>query len=275
MIWSKKVKIGIIGCGTIGAQLAEAIVNNKLSNRARLVALCDLDETKTHNLKAKLAAKVKVVNLDQLIRYSHLVVEAAQTAIADQVARKTLKRGKDVLIMSVGGILNQAPELFALAQAKNCRIYLPSGALAGLDAVKSAAMAGISKATLVTRKPPKGLIGAPYLLEKNIDLSRIKQETVLFEGTAKEAISGFPRNVNVCAALSLAAIGADRTRVKIITSPEYTANIHQVELEGDFGKLVTRTENFPSPMNPKTSYLAVLSAMATLKNALDVIKIGT
>ena len=111
--------------------------------------------------------------------------------------------------------------------------------------------------------------------EKNIDLTGIKKETVIFEGTASEAIKGFPKNVNVCATLSLAGIGSQKTKVKIITSPDYKANIHEIELEGDFGKLVARTENVPTPENPKTSFLASLSAIATLKNILNVAKIGT
>ncbi|MBI4708486.1 MAG: DUF108 domain-containing protein, partial [Candidatus Omnitrophica bacterium] len=155
-----------------------------------------------------------------------------------------------------------------------CQIYLPSGAICGLDGVKSASLGRIDKVTLTTRKPPRSLEGAPYLVSKGINLSQIKQETLLFEGTAEEAIRGFPQNVNVCATLSIAGIGPEKTRVKIITSPFYTSNIHEVEAEGAFGRLTVRTENVPSPQNPKTSYLAALSAIATLKQILEPVKIG-
>lgn len=271
---NKKVKIGIIGCGTIGSQLAKAI-DGKFSHQAKLFALCDIDKDKTEKLKASCSSKPDLLSIDELIDSCDLIVEAASAQVSYEIARKALERGKDVMIMSVGGILDKAAQLFSLAQTKGSRIYLPSGALCGLDAVKSASVAQLTQATLITRKPPQGLAGAPYLVEKNIDLSSLKEETVIFEGTASEAIKGFPKNVNVCAVLSLAGIGAEKTKVKIITSPEYKTNSHEIKVEGDFGKLLGRTENLPSPENPKTSFLAALSAIATLKSILDVVKIGT
>ena len=136
-------------------------------------------------------------------------------------------------------------------------------------------MAKVNRATLITRKPTQGLIDAPYLQQNSIDLASINQETVVFEGSATEAVKGFPKNINVCAALSLAGIGALQTKVKIIAVPRSNVNSHEIELEGDFGRLVTRTENRPTPTNPKTSYLASLSAVATLKNILSAVKVGT
>ena len=155
------------------------------------------------------------------------------------------------------------------------RVYLPSGAVCGIDGLKSCRAGSIYSVTLTTRKPPRGLEGAPYLKEKNIRLSDIKGETVIFDGTAREAIKGFPQNVNVCAALSLAGIGADKTRVRIMTSPEYTKNIHEVRIEGDSGNISTRTENVPSKANPKTSQLAVFSAIATLEGIAKSVRVGT
>lgn len=272
---NKKIKIGIIGCGTIGSQLAGAI-EKKFSDRAELSALCDIDKDKAERLKTNSSSNPQILSIGGLIKVCDLIIEAASAKISYEVAKSTLKQCKDVMIMSAGGILDRAEELFSLAQTNNSHIFLPSGAIAGLDAVKAASMAKINKATLITRKPAQGLKGAPYLIENKIDLSRIKEETVIFEGKASEAIKGFPKNVNVCAALSLAAgITAQETRVKIVTSPDYKANIHEIQVEGDFGKLVARTENVPSPANPKTSFLASLSAIATLKNILDVVKIGT
>jgi len=271
---NKKIKVGIIGCGTIGTQLAEAI-EKKFSDRAELFALCDKVKGKAEALRAISSLKPEILSVDELTKACDLIVEAASGKISSEIAEKALESGKDVMIMSIGGILEKHQRLFSLAQTKNCHIYLPSGALCGLDAVKAASMAKIDKATLITRKPPQGLSGAPYILEKRIDLSKVKDETVIFEGTANEAVKGFPKNVNVCAALSLAGIGAQQTKVKIVTSPEYKTNIHEMEVEGDFGKLVARTENVPSPANPKTSFLASLSAIATLKSILDVVKIGT
>ncbi len=271
---NKRTKIGIIGCGTIGSRLARAI-EKTFSDRAELFALCDVDKQKSERLKADCSTNPRILSIAELIKSCDLIIEAASAKISYEVAEQSLKHCKDVMIMSVGGILDKHQQLFSLAQVKGAHIYLPSGAIAGLDAVKAAAMAKINSATLITRKPPQGLAGAPYLVEKNLDPESIKEETVIFEGSAAEAIKGFPRNVNVCATLSLAGIGAQQTKVKIISSPDYKANIHEVSLEGDFGKLVTRTENLPAAENPKTSFLAALSAIATLNGILNPMKIGT
>ena len=162
--------------------------------------------------------------------------------------------------------------LFKLFQGID--IYLPSGAISGLDGLKSAMMAKVKSATLTTRKPTAGLKGAPYIKEKNIDLDSIKKETVIFEGTAEDAVKGFPQNVNVSATLSMCGLGPKNTKVRIVTSPDYTSNTHEVEIEGDFGRLKTVTENVPMPTNPKTSYLAALSAIAVLSDIISSSRIG-
>jgi aspartate dehydrogenase len=147
--------------------------------------------------------------------------------------------------------------------------------LCGIDGLKSASVGKIDSVTLTTRKPPKGLEGAPYIMKNNINLSLIKEETVIFNGTAGEAVNGFPQNVNVAAILSLAGLGAANTRVRIVTSPDYTKNVHEVEIKSRSGVITTRTENVPSKINPKTSQLAVFSAIATLKGAVNTVKMGT
>lgn len=270
----KKVKIGIIGCGLIGSELARAIEKD-FAHEAKIVAVNDLIEEKASRLAASLKSKPKILPLEKLIKKSALVIEAASADVAGEVVRRALIARRDVMVMSVGGLLDESQFLFELAEQRNHHIYLPSGALCGLDGVKSASVGRIEKAMLTTRKPPKGLEDAPYIVKKKIDLSQLSEETVIFEGTAREAVEGFPKNINVSATLSLAGIGPEKTRVKIITSPHYTSNIHEVELEGDFGRLTARTENVPSPQNPATSFLAVLSAIATLKQIVSRVKIGT
>jgi len=266
----KKTKIGIVGCGTIGLEVAKAI-ETRLKNKAVLVAISDIDEIKIDNLLSKIKARPDVCSLKELIKKSDFVVEAASAVVSAGIAKKALAANKDVLIMSVGGLLNVS-DIFNAAQKTKARLYIPSGALAGLDALKSAVASGLRKLTLTTRKSPRSLEGAPYLKENNIDLSSTKQETVLFEGTAAQAIKGFPKNVNVAVALSLIY---PLLNVKIIVVPQLKSNIHEIEAEGGFGKMFTRTENMPSPNNPKTSYLAALSAIATLEGALSNVKIGT
>jgi len=268
-----RLKVGIIGCGVIGSALAEAI-EDRFSKSADLVAVCDLDEEKSRKLIDSLKTKPQILSIDKLIDISELIIEAAGKQVSGDIAYKALQHRKDIMVMSVGGLIERQ-DVLRMAEQGTSHLYVPSGAICGLDGVKAASIGKIKSATLTTRKPPRGLEGAPYIIDKRIDLKKIRSETLIFEGTASRAVTAFPKNINVCAALSLAGIGAQKTRVKIFTSPDYKANIHEIQVEGDFGKLVTRTENIPSPANPKTSFLAPLSAIATLKNILDVVKIGT
>lgn len=270
----KTIKIGIVGCGTIGLQVAKAIEND-LSGKASLAAICDIDKTQSEKFLSKLKSKPLVCSLKILIKRCDFIVEAASAKVSADVAEQALSAKKDILIMSVGGLLAKSKGLFDLARKNNAHLYIPSGALAGLDGLKSASIAGVRKVTLTTKKAPKALEGAPYLAENKIDLSSIKEEKTIFEGTVAEAVKGFPKNVNVAATLSLASLGPQNTRVKIVAVPGSDANVHEVEVEGEFGRLFARTENLPCPDNPKTSYLAALSAIATLKTALDNVKIGT
>ncbi len=268
------LRIGIIGCGTIGTKLAKYIDGN-LKNKAKLTAIYDIDEKRAGALVSALKSKPKIKSTDELIDSVDLVIEAASAKISYEVAKQAINVGKDVMIMSTGGILKGVKSLFELAERKRCNLYLPSGAICGLDGLKGAKFSRIKKVTLTTKKPPLGFKGAPYIVKKKIDLNKIRSDRVLFEGDASRAIEGFPANINVAATLSLCGIGPKKTKVKIIASPKINKNIHEVEVEGAFGKLVSRTENVSSPDNPKTSYLAVLSAIATLNGILERVKIGT
>jgi len=269
----KKMKVGIIGCGTIGTEIALAC-RGRLSKKIELIAVCDSDEKKALSLNRKLKKRVKLLKLDELIKLSDLVVEAASAAMSGDVLKKCVRAKKDCMVMSVGGLLGRE-ELLKTAGRRGVKIYIPSGALCGIDGLKSSAVGKIDSVTLTTRKPPKGLAGAPYLKEKGIDVSNIKEETIVFEGSAEEAVKGFPQNVNVAAVLSLAGIGARKTRVRIVTSLDYTANIHEVEIKGEAGCIVTKAQNVPSKPNPKTSALAIFSAIATLEGITKNVRIGT
>lgn len=268
-----KLKVGIIGCGTIGTEIAVSC-QMILKDKVDLAGICDADEKKSAALQKSLKNNVPILKLEDLIDKSDLLVEAASAKVSANILVEAIRNKKDILIMSIGGLLGKE-ELLKRADDTGIKVYLPSGALCGVDGLKSASIGRVDSVTLTTRKPLKGLEGAPYLKEKNIKLQDVKEETVIFEGTAVEAIKGFPQNVNVCAALSLAGIGADKTKVKIVTSPDYTKNIHEVEIRGEFGNISTRTENLPSKSNPKTSQLAVFSAIATLKGIVKNVKVGT
>ena len=266
------IKVGLVGCGVIGTEIAKAI-DEKIPGM-QLVAICDRNKFKQDRLKQSLNVKPETMSLENLIEEADLIIEAASPRIAGELARKVIGRGKDIMIMSVGGMVDYL-DLFDEARKKGCRIYLPSGAVIGLDGIKAAREARIDSVVLTTSKPPSGLQGAPYILEKGIDLGKIKERTVIFEGSCREAVKAFPKNINVAATLSFAGIGVDKTRIRVIADPSLKRNVHHILVRGDFGKMEMLVENVPSPFNPKTSYLAALSAIATLRGIADTVRVGT
>jgi len=271
----RKLKIGIVGCGAIGSSLAKEIVMN-FNQRASLSALFDIRPEKARFLSRKLTKSSKLCagNLDILIKRSDLVIEASSAKAAWEIARKSLAGGRRVMIMSAGGMVEHADALLALAVKNNSEVYFPSGAIAGIDALKAANIAGVTKVVLTTRKNPAAFKGVEYA-EKNFKLTGLKKEKILFSGKAARAVKYFPQNINVAAVLGLAAIGMRKTQVRIIASPDVQKNIHEVLIESRAARIFTRTENILHPENPKTSYLAVLSAIAVLKQILQPVKLGT
>lgn len=217
------------------------------------------------------------MKIDEIMHGVDLLIESASQNAVRYIVPKALEARCDVMVLSVGALVDEAlrEKIFGLAKQNNCNLYFPSGAVAGIDGIISASAGEIYSVTLTTRKPPSGLVGAPYITCKGIELEKIKKETLIFEGPASEAVKAFPANVNVAATISLAGIGFERTKVKIIADPATSRNTHEITVEGEFGKLFTKVENLPSPDNPKTSYLAALSAISTLKKILNPVKIGT
>jgi aspartate dehydrogenase len=270
------LNIGIVGCGAIGTSLAK-VIKGEFIGQARLAALYDLDTAKAEKLSLAISGnkKLAVNGLDRLIARSSLVIESASSLCSWKIAKSALSRGRDVMIMSTGGIAGRLNQLNRLARAKNSRVYVPSGAIAGIDALKAAKMGRVTKVTIVTRKNPRSFAGVKIIEERKINLKAIKKDTVIFSGSAKQAVKSFPQNINVAAVLSLAGIGAGKTAVKIIASPMVKRNIHEIEIISQAGRIFTRTENIPHPDNPKTSFLAVLSAAAVLKQILVPVRIGT
>lgn len=269
------LKIGIIGCGSIGTEICKAIDSGKI--HTELVAVYDRNMKHCETLSSLLATKPDITSPDELISRADIVVECASAAAVREFGLAVLEKGKELMVMSVGALTDHAllQSLRETASANGCRIYVPSGAITGLDGLKSASGNHIVKVTLSTTKNPGGLEGAPYITENNIDLDSFREKTLLFEGSALEAIKGFPANVNVATSLSLAGIGVEKTQVKIFVDPGASRNIHEIEVEGEFGKFTSRVENVPFPCNPRTSFLAALSAIATLKSITEPLQIGT
>jgi len=272
----KLLKIGIVGCGAIGSSLAKMIVND-FSKKTELVALYDKISGKSEKLSESVSNNklLAIASLQDLIRKSELVIEAASADSSWHIAKETLSCGRDIMIMSVGGIVNRVGQLSKLGGYYRSKVYIPSGAVSGIDALKAAVMGKIKSVVLTTYKNPLAFKGVRYIQAKKLNLGKIRKDTLLFSGTAQQAIRFFPQNINVAGILSISGIGAVNTRVKIIASPKVKRNIHEIRIESSAGKIFTRTENILHPDNPKTSYLAVLSAVAVLKQILQPVRIGT
>jgi aspartate dehydrogenase len=244
--------------------MCRAIVEGDIP--ATVVALCDVDASRAEALRDDVAKDARVLALEETAEAADFLAETAGAAAVGDVVAAAARHGRDCLIMSVGGLLTRAG-LFDVARDAGIVIRVPSGALAGLDGVRAAREGGLESVTLTTRKPPKGLVGAPFLVENGIDVEGLTEATTVFEGTALDAVKAFPKNVNVAAALSFAGIGPERTRVRVVADPAAAQNSHEVTAEGAFGRLQATTWNVPSPGNAKSSYLASLSARAEVRAA--------
>ena len=267
------VRVGLVGCGTIGSRLALALQRH-YPNAARITALHDVDRTHALALSARLTPKPPLVSLPVLIRKSQMVIEAASPEAAARVVRVALRAGRDVLVMSVGGLLRDR-SWQRLARGSTGKVYIPSGALAGLDGVKALAVGRIRHLSLTTRKPPRALATAPFVQRRRIRLDQLTRPRLLLEGSARRVVEAFPQNTNVAAALTLAAGGAGaRARIRVIADPRIRMNVHELDIQGDCGRIRCRMESRPSA-NPKTSELAVRSAVATLGRLFDSVLIGT
>ena len=262
--------IGIIGCGAIGKALIKAVDDGKLA--VRVAGVTSRTESSAREFLAAVKNPPPFLALDELVQASDLIVEAAGGHIVAELAKKVFPAGKDLMVISVGALLEH-PEVMAESRRTGCRLYVPSGAIAGLDGIKSACVGQISHVTHTTRKPPLGLEGAPYLAERGISLVGLSEEKEVFSGSAREACRGFPANVNVTGAVSLAGIGPDQTRVRILAVPGLLRNCHDIDVEGEFGKLHVHIENVPSE-NPKTGKLTALSIIRAVQDVVDTVRIG-
>jgi len=282
------IRVGVIGCGAIGSVICKAIDTDEVSGRElklgmELKVLIDKHPERIEELCKSLRRKPDVIKsdatgLNEILDEVDLVIECASAAAVREFIIPALKKGKDVMILSVGALLcdpTLLEEVERISRDKRCKVYIPSGAVAGIDGLKSGVIGEMQSVALTTRKPPLGFEGNEYVRERGIDVHSITTEKTLFRGSAREAVRHFPENVNVAASISLAGIGPEATKVKIVADPAATENIHEIEAKGEFGKLFVRVENVPSVANPKTSYLAALSAIATLKRISYPIRVGT
>jgi aspartate dehydrogenase len=254
------MKLGIIGCGAIGSDVAKAA---DTMDEIEKIYLFDSNATSSEKL-AKHLKKAQVASVESFLKDVDVVFEAASQQAVVQYAGPVLEAGKDIIIMTIGSLFDDAlrKKLETTARKHHRKIYLPSGAVCGIDGVLAASIEKLDSVTLVTTKPPASLG------------KQVEERTVVFEGTAREAVKQFPKNINVAACLSLAGVGFDKTTVEIVADPVETRISHKILAHGRFGRLRAEVENMPNPNNPQSSYMASLSAIATLKRILDPIQIA-
>ncbi|MGE0260450.1 MAG: aspartate dehydrogenase [Alphaproteobacteria bacterium] len=273
MAHSGQMRVGIAGFGTIGKVVA-AYLDRGIDGVA-LAAVSARDIPRAERAMAGFARPVPVVPLAELAEVDlDLVVECAPAALLRDIAEPALAAGRTLITLSCGALLDNF-DLVELARRYGGRVLVPTGALLGLDAVQAAAQGEIARVHMITRKPPAGLDGAPYLVERGISVIGIGKRQCVFEGSAREAARGFPANVNVAAALALAGIGPDRTTIEIWADPEVNRNTHRIEVEADTVRLRLEIENVPSVENPKTGRLTPLSVVALLRKLGSPLAIGT
>jgi aspartate dehydrogenase len=266
-------RVGIAGLGTIGRALARALDAGDLpglalgavSAREPAAARCWMLE--------RLSRPVECVDFEALAERCDWVVECAPPSLLRAIGEPALRRGRRLVVLSSGALLD-APELIDLARGNGGQIIVPTGALLGLDAVCAAREGTIHSVTIVTRKPVAGLVGAPLLRERGTDISALNEPTCVFRGSARDAIRGFPANVNVAVALSLAGIGVDRTQVEIWADPTASRNTHCIRVDADSASFGMTIENVPSE-NPRTGRITALSLIACLRKVHAPLKVGT
>lgn len=271
------MQVALIGWGAMGRVIGKAILAQEVPG-VQLTSVAEMrpsGEVQEMSLKRGFAL---VEEPERLLEYSSdLVIEAAEQEIVRRYAALFLKAKKHLMIMSVGALADTQfrDELLNLARRLGVKIIIPSGAIGGLDAIKSANVGKLTEVCIKNIKPPQALEGAPFIVRNKIDLKSMACRTQIYDGFADEAAREFPKNLNVAVALSLAGIGPEKTRVIVIVDPQETRNIHEIIARGDFGEATFTVSGVPSPDNPKTSYLASLSVIATLRNLSHPLRVGT
>ena len=264
-------RVAIAGLGAIGRALARRLADGVPG--LTLACVAARDHAKAQAWLDAQGLDCPLVELDAFPQHADLAVECAPAAVLEDICRPMLQAGKRVMVLSAGALLPR-PQLIELAQQHGGQIIVPTGALLGLDAVAAAAEGAIHSVRMITRKPPNGLAGAPYLVRNKISVDGLNTAKRVFAGTAREAAAGFPENVNVVAALSLAGIGPDKTMIDIWADPAVTRNCHSIEVDSDSARFTLQIENVPSD-NPKTGRIVALSVIATLRKMTAPLRVGT
>ena len=269
----RSYNIAVGGLGTVGFEVARRIDGGEIDGLT-LAAVSARDHARARERMRGFRSPVEVVAAGDLAERADIVVESAPAAVFRDIAEPVVRAGKVLVAISAGALLDHV-DLVEAARATGAQIVVPSGAVMGLDAVRGAAESGIASVTMVTRKPPGGLAGAPHLVEHGIDVEGLETPLKVFEGSARDAARGFPANVNVAAALGLAGIGPERTRLEIWADPGVTRNTHEIRLEAETVRFQLRIENVPSRDNPRTGRSVAPSVVAALRRFVAPLVVGT
>jgi aspartate dehydrogenase len=264
------LRVGLAGLGAVGLEVARRLIAGVPGLDLTAVAVRDVE--KARRALPQLAG-IPMRKATELADDCDVVVECLPPALFREVALSVIDKGKLFMPLSVAQLL-ESEDLIARAKKTGARILVPTGALIGFDAVRAAAEGTIHAVNMVTRKPPAGLDGAPYLVERDISVTGLKAPLKVFDGTAREGARGFPTNVNVAAALSLAGIGPDRTHLEIWADPTVTRNTHSITVEADTTRFSMTIESVPSD-NPRTGRLVAPSVIAALRGLVSELKVGS
>jgi len=266
-----KARVAVAGLGAIGAAVVREL--DRGIEGLVLAAVSAQSIEKHRAWLDALKTRPEVLPIEKLAEAADIVVECAPSRLVRSIVAPVVTSGKTAIVLSVGALLENE-DLIDLAKKNGGQIVVPTGALIGLDAVTAAAEGTIHSVRMVTRKPLQGLAGAPHLVENNLSIEGLTEPLRIFEGTAREAAKGFPANLNVAVALSLAGIGPDRTRVEIWADPTVTRNTHRIEVDSDSARFSMSIENIPSE-NPRTGRITALSVIACLRKQRASLRIGT
>jgi aspartate dehydrogenase len=265
------IRVAVGGLGAIGRVLARKLADGIPGLTLACAAAGDHAKARTWLDAERITCPL--VEPEAFPTHADLAIECAPASALERICTPMLEAGKRVMVLSAGALIPR-PQLVELAKARGGQIIVPTGALLGLDAVSAAAEGRIHSVRMITRKPPRGLAGAPYLEANGISVEGLNGPKRVFAGTARDGAAGFPANVNVAAALSLAGIGPDRTMMEIWADPSIDRNCHSIEVDSDSARFTLSIENIPSE-NPKTGRITALSVVAALRKLGAPLRVGT
>jgi aspartate dehydrogenase len=271
------MRVGILGGGTIGRLIVEHVARGELGD-LKIVAIAGRSASSRAQALAREHDLPFVDSVARLLEAKpDVVVEAASHEAVRECCVPLLESGIGVIVLSGGALCDDElrTRLERAAEASRAMLYVPSGGIAGLDALKAACIAGVDEVRITVMKPAVAWKNIPYVEQLRVDLDSLTEPKILYDGPARAGVPLFPANVNIAAVLSMAGIGFDRTQLKVLADPAIKHNTHLIEVRAATGNITVKLENVPAPENPKTAWLACYSALAALKLARSPIRYGT